>query len=352
MKHWEKLPITSQKGRITMSEIIDRIADRLMAAQEKPGSVFLYPHIGIDGDALGSALALAIVLRRIGIAVRLPMDEDIPDRLNFLPGLDLIERYHEDFLERFSQDQQLAIAIDCSDSERVGRRRDLFDLSPEKAALDHHVSGGESSGLCLIDPSAAAAGEIVFDLIALLESRAGRRLHDETTETLLMTAIISDTGGFVYSNTSSRTFRTAASLMDGEINLRRITYQLFDMTSQVRMRLMGRIFTDVRFSHDGRLALALVGQNLLSEYQATDADLEGVIAHLRNVAGVEVAFLIREIDRNLLRVNIRSSDCFNAADFARNFGGGGHPKAAGLQLRNMSLDDAARMIVDKAGEWL
>lgn len=335
-----------------MSEIIDRIADRLMSALDKPGSVFLYPHIGIDGDALGSALALALVLSRIGVPVRLPLDEDIPDRLNFLPGLDLIECYREDLLESFSRDQQLAIAIDCSDSERVGRRRALFDLSPEKAALDHHVSGGESGDLRWIDPSAAAAGEIVFDLITRLEKRAGRRLHDETTETLLMTAIISDTGGFVYSNTTARTFRTAASLMDGDINLRRITYQLFDMTSQVRMRLMGRIFTDVRFSHEGRLALALVGQNLLAEHQATDADLEGVIAHLRNVAGVEVAFLIREIDNDLLRVNIRSSDSFNAADFAQNYGGGGHPKAAGLQLRNMSLDDAARMIVDKAGEWL
>ena len=335
-----------------MTEIIDRIAERLLEAREKPGAVFLYPHIGIDGDTLGSALALTLVLRRIGVAVRLPLDEEIPDRLTFLPGLELIEPYNEELLESLVSDQQLAIAIDCSDSERVGRRRALFDRSPESAALDHHVSGGESGGLCWIDPSAAAAGEIIFDLIRRLENSTGMPLFTEDTETLLMTAIISDTGGFVYSNTSARTFRTAASLMDGEVNLRKITYQLFDMTSQERMRLMGRIFTDARFSHHGRMALALVGQNLLAEYQATDADLEGVVAHLRNVAGVEVAFLIREITGGLLRVNIRSSDGFNAADFAGMFGGGGHPKAAGLQLRDMGLEDAARLIIDKAGERL
>lgn len=337
---------------MTMSEIICRIADRLLAAREKPGAVFLYPHIGIDGDALGSALALAVVLKSIGIAVRLPLDEEIPDRLSFLPCLDMIEPYREDLLDDLAKDQQLALAIDCSDSERVGRRRPLFEQSPESGALDHHVSGGESGNLRWIDPSAAAAGEIVFDLIGLLEERLGQRLFTLDAEILLMTAIISDTGGFVYSNTSARTFRTAASLMDGEINLRRITYQLFDMTSQERMRLMGRIFTDARFSHQGRLALALVGQNILAEYGASDADLEGVVAHLRNVAGVEVAFLIREITPGIMRVNIRSSDGFNAADFARQFGGGGHPKAAGLQLRDLDLEAAARLIVDKAGEWL
>lgn len=335
-----------------MTELMDRIIDRLLAMRHEDGAVFLYPHIGIDGDALGSGLALALALRRAGVQVRMPLDEPIPDRLVFLPGLDLVEPYDDSLLDRFSASQRLAMAIDCSDSNRVGRRRALFDLAPEAAALDHHVSGGESGGLRLIDPSAAATGEIVFDLISRLETRLGERLMDEDTEMLLMTSIISDTGGFVYSNTSARTFRTAASLMDGELDLRRITYQLFDMTSQARMRLMGRIFTDARFSHDGRLALALVDQNILASFGATDADLEGVVAHLRNVAGVEVAFLIREIADKTLRVNIRSSDNFNAADFAHAFGGGGHPKAAGLQLRDMDLEAAASLIMQKAGEWL
>ena len=335
-----------------MSESIARLAERLLMARGTPGSVFLYPHVGVDGDALGSALALAVALRRIGVRVRLPLDEAVPDRLDFLPALDLIEPYGENLIEEMAADQQLALALDCSDGERAGRRKGLFDLAEQIAVIDHHVSGGDSGDLRWIDPEAAATGEMVFDLITVLEGRLGVSLIDKDIEILVMTAIISDTGGFVFSNTSARTFRTAAALMDGEVDLRRITYQLFDLTSQSRLRLMGRIFTGAVFHCEGRLALAMADQKLLSTCGAGDADLEGVVGHLRNVAGVEVAFLIRETADGKIRVNIRSSDQFNAARFAGLFGGGGHPKAAGLQLDYLGLDDAANLIIGKAGEWL
>ena len=337
---------------MTDFDIVDQLADRFLAARKTPGSIFIYPHVGIDGDSLGSALALAIVLQRLNINVRIPLDEPVPDRLLFLPALDLIEAYDESLIEDLASDQQLALALDCSDSERVGRRKALFDRSPQIAVIDHHVSGGESGLLRWIDPTAAAAGEMVFDLITLLEKKQSIRLFNKDVEILLMTAIISDTGGFVFSNTSARTFRTAAALMESEIDLRRITYQLFDLTSQERMRLMGRIFSDSQFHCGGRLALALVDQKLISEYGASDADVEGVVGHLRNVAGVEAAFLIRELPDGTIRVNIRSSDKFNASQFARLFGGGGHPKAAGLQLKPMNMKKAAALIIDKAGEWL
>lgn len=331
---------------------VGQLADRLLAAREIPGSIIIYPHIGIDGDAIGSALALAIVLEQLGVKVRLPLDEEVPDRLLFLPSLDRIEPFDEALIEEMAADQQLALLLDCSDGDRAGRRKALFDLAPQVAVIDHHVSGGESGTLRWVDPQAAATGEMVFELILELEKRLKTQLIDKNIEILLLTAIISDTGGFVFSNTSARTFRTAAALMDRQIDLRRITYHLFDLTSQERLRLMGRVFTEARFHCDGRLAMALADQKLITSCGASDADLEGVIGHLRNVAGVEVAFLIRELADGTLRVNIRSSDDFNAAQFARLFGGGGHAKAAGLQLKPMNLDAAADLIIDKAGEWL
>ncbi len=335
-----------------MTDQLDQITDRILSARSRAGSIYLYPHIGVDGDALGASLALLLVLRRLGVRARLLLDEPVPERLLFLPALDLIEPYDEKRLDEMTADQQLALAVDCSEGTRVGRRQALFDQAPQTAVLDHHVSGGESGNLRWIDPSAAATGEMVFDLVSRLGSLLGEDLFSPEAATLLMTAIISDTGGFVYSNTSARTFRTAASLMANAINLRQITYQLFDLTSQERLRLMGRVFSDAVFSHQGRLALAVADRRLLEECGASDGDLDGVIAHLRNVAGVEVAFLIREMKDGVLRVNIRSNEHFNAAEFARGFGGGGHPKAAGLQMRGLSLADAARQIIDKAGEWL
>ncbi|MGI6334305.1 MAG: DHH family phosphoesterase [Saccharofermentanales bacterium] len=337
---------------MTELDSVSQLVDRLLAAEHMPGSIFIYPHVSIDGDALGSMLALANALGQLNIRVRMPLDEEITDRLLFLPELDRLEPFDESLIAELASDQQFALLVDCSDSERTGRRKALSDLSPQIGVIDHHVSGGQSGFLRWIDPKAAAVGEMVYDLIVELEKRKGRPLFNQTIGILLMTAIISDTGGFSFSNVSARTFRTAAALMEHDIDLRTITYYLFDLTSQERMRLMGRVFADAQFHYHGRLAIALVDQELLTSCGADDADLEGVIGHLRNVAGVEVAFLIRELPGQDLRVNIRSSEEFNAAEFARLFGGGGHPRAAGLQFQPMPLDKAAALIINKAGEWL
>jgi bifunctional oligoribonuclease and PAP phosphatase NrnA len=335
-----------------MADIMNQIAARLLRCQKLPGSVYLYPHVGVDGDSLGTCLALLLVFRKAGIPARLLLDEPVPYRLTFLPNLDLIEPFSEGNLQDLAADQQLAMAVDCSDGTRTGRRQALFDRAPQVIVLDHHVSGGESGPLRCIDATAAAVGEMAFDLIRILGERLQTDLLDLSTATLLMAAIVSDTGGFVFANTSARTFKTAACLMTFDVDLRRLTYHLFDLTSQARLRLMGRLFSDARFLHQGKLAIAMAGQLLLEETGASDADLEGVINYLRNAAGVEAAFLIREMPDGSLRVNIRGSDRFDAAEFAGRFGGGGHPRAAGLQLSGMTLDEAASMIAQKAGEQL
>jgi len=334
-----------------MSSRPAQIANRLLALRGQPGEVFLYPHIDTDGDALGSSLALLRSLRQIDVRARLLLDEPVPERLKFLPALDLIETGAELAAECAAK-QKLALLIDCAEAERTGRRRALVEQAEQIAAIDHHIDASQSGGLFWIDPTAAAAGEMVFDLICQLGKTARAELIDDTNAFLLMTAVVSDTGSFIFSNTSARTFRVAASLMARPVDLRQITYQLFDLTSQERLRLMGRLFTDAQFYLSGRLVLATASQHLLDEYGATDQDLDGVINHLRNVGGVEAAFLIREMNDSSLRVSIRGSDSFNAAEFAGGFGGGGHRKAAGLVLKGLTLAEAAALIRDKAGERL
>jgi bifunctional oligoribonuclease and PAP phosphatase NrnA len=335
-------------------EVLERIADELVACrfQPAPAEVQLYPHVGVDGDALGSCLALLLALAKIGVKARLLLDEPIPDRLAFLPGLDQIEPFDESKVGVYAAGQRLALLVDCNDSSRVGRRQTLAVQSPLLGILDHHIFIGECGPLRCVDTAAAAVGETVFDLLRILEQRLQASLFDLQIATLLMTAIISDTGGFVFSNTSARTFLTAASLMTYDVNLREITYQLFDLTSQSKLRLMGRLFGNARFSRQGRLAVTVASRALLAETGASDGDLEGLVNHLRNVAGVEVAFLVREAQDGSIRVNIRTSDHFNAASFAARFGGGGHAKAAGLTLTGVTPDEAAELLLNKAGELL
>ncbi|MDD3503330.1 MAG: DHHA1 domain-containing protein [Eubacteriales bacterium] len=335
-----------------MIDIRINIMNRLLEAREKKDCVYLYPHVGADGDALGSSLALLLVLKKLHIPSRLLLDEPVSPKLGFLPHLDAPEVFAEGRIVEFETEQKIALAVDCADSERTGRRQVIFDSAEVKMALDHHVSSGESGGLRYIDAHAAAAAEIIADLIADFEQHLNMTLMDRSIATLLMAALISDTGRFVYSNTTSRSFRTAAWLMEYEPDIRMITYQLFDLNSQTRLRLTGRIFTDTEFCCDGRLAIALVDQNLLSEYGATEHDLEGIVSQLRNVEGVEVSFVLRQHTNGDIKVNIRSSDGFNASEFARSYGGGGHPKAAGMTLKSQNLQQTAQQLKQAALRFL
>lgn len=328
------------------------IMRRLLEAGENKEGVILYPHIGADGDALGSSLALYLVLKKLDLNVWLLLDEPVSPKLRFMPEWQSAIVFVDEAANEWQSRQRLALAIDCADSDRTGRRRVVFDEAECQMALDHHVSSGESKNLRLIDAQAAATAEIIADLISDLEGHLQVKLMDRDIASLLMTALISDTGRFVYSNTTARSFKTAAWLMEYEPDLRLITYQLFDLSTQVRLRLMGRLFTDAEFCLDGRLAIAVVDQKLLDEYNATEHDIEGIVSQLRNVSGVEVSFVLRQLTDGSVKVNIRSSDGFNASEFARGYGGGGHPKAAGMTLKNSDLHQVADMLRQDAGRYL
>jgi phosphoesterase RecJ-like protein len=330
---------------------IDRLAERLLACRTNEQSVYLYPHVNIDGDALGSALALLLVLDALGVHTCLPLDEPVPPKLDFLPGLDRIT-WMNDRDGPVCREQTLALLIDCSDPSRLGNRGTLCEKARERWVLDHHIARRLPDDREIVDTRAAAAAELVHDLIRALELLSGRELLDRSCAVLLMTALISDTGGFVFSNTTKRSFAIAADLMDDDLDLRQITYRLFHRSSLARLHLMGRIFSEARFSHSGRIVLALVGQELMQDCNATDDDLDGIIGYLRNVSGVEMAMILRLLPDETIRVNIRSGPEIDAAAFAGSYGGGGHPRAAGMTLAGMSLETAAAALLQKAGELL
>ena len=320
-------------------------------------AVYLYPHISVDGDAVGSVLALGLALEKVGVPFYFPLDEAIPPKLAFLPALDRVESIDADALAMaarpVSRPRQLAaVAIDCSGPERLGARRTWYLQAPVQLVLDHHVSDRPAEPGYVIDTTAAAVGELVFELISILGKKTNRNLMDPTLAMLLMVAIMSDTGSFVYSNTTSRTFSIAAQLMQPPLDLRAITYELFDRSSAAKLRLRGQIFSAAQISHQDRIIYAAVDEPMMVRCQASDHDLDGIIADLRNVSGIDAAFLVRCQPDGTLRVNIRSSERFDAAAFARQFGGGGHPRAAGMTLAGMTLADAADVIVQKAGECL
>ena len=346
MKQWQ----AGRQISPTMQKKIRQLARRLLECSQKEGAVYLYPHVDVDGDALGSSLALLLALEKLDITAVLPLDEPVPANLEFLPALDRI--WHMDQDSQPQPEQALALLLDCAEISRLGKRASLPEQAAQTWVLDHHILGREAGEREIIDTSAAAVAELVYHLIRLLEEYSGRKLRERDCAVLLLAGLISDTGGFVFSNTTKRSFSIAADLMDDQIDLQNINYQLFHKSSQARLCLMGQVFCKTEYHLSGRLALCLVDQATLAFCGASDDDLEGIINYLRNVSGVDLALILRQQADGTIKLNIRSSEAVDAARLAAAFAGGGHARAAGASLIGMDLAKAKTVLMQKAGELL
>jgi len=329
------------------------IAEQLLLQADSDKEVQIFPHIRVDGDSLGSAAAMAMVLKKLGIRARVFMDEPVPERLAFVEiQPDLYEIFDREKLDAYKADQGEVLAVDCSQGDRMGRSGELFSMAAEALIIDHHISSGNSQGFRFIDPKAAAAAELVLKVIHIIEEKTNRKLLDPAVSNCLMVGLQSDTGRFSYQNTTSDTFRAAAELLENGANVYINAYNLFDLTNVERMRLTARALSAARFFYGGKLALTVVTQDMIRECQATEDASDGLASNLRDIKGVIVSFAIRETADGEVRVNVRSYSPFDSAAFAAKFGGGGHQRAAGFTVQKMPVNEVCRQIIEKAGEEL
>ncbi len=311
------------------------------------GSVALLPHERFDADAIGAAISLAQVLTAIGCVATVMVDEAPPASMSHLPLLDIVKIYEPD---ASCAPFDFALAVDCHEADRLGARAACFSLSRLRGSVDHHVFSDEPGELDLIVPTASSTCELVYDIIQDLETLVARQLFDSRIATLLLAGMITDTGRYAYSNTTPACLRQAASLLERfSVDLSRLHYHLYERTSVGRLQIKGDILASIVPVEDGRILTAHVTRDALNRRGVTDDDLAYFASDIRAAEGNEVVFLFVETDdRQGVRINIRSNGCFDAAAFARRFGGGGHLRAAGMTLRNTPLEQAVDMIVREA----
>lgn len=334
-----------------MSESAAAIAGHLLLLTDSSKEVQIFPHVRVDGDCLGSSAAIALVLNELNIRARVYMDEPIPERLAFI-GLDpsLFEVFDPYKWDAYLEKQGSVIAVDCSEASRMGRSGNLFAHGTDYLVIDHHISSGQSQGLRYIEPKAAATAELVLEIIHLLEEKTGSKLLNADVSNCLMIGLQSDTGRFSYQNTTPKTFRAAAELLENGANVYINAYNLFDVTNVERMRLTAMALSGAKFFCGGKIALTVVTQDMIRECQASEDASDGLAASLRDIKGVIASFAVRETSDGEIRVNVRSYLPFDAAAFAAKFGGGGHQRAAGFSMQNVSSSEVSDIIIEKAGE--
>jgi phosphoesterase RecJ-like protein len=290
---------------------------------EKNTNFLITSHKNIDGDAIGSELALYFVLKKLNKKPVIINQDKIPRIYNFLPGSHKVYYMENNNVDVKNID--VGIIVDCSNFERIDETYKIFKNIKNIINIDHHNSNKKFGKLNYIDSSASSVGEIIYDLIKFINFD----LLDKNISTCLYTAIITDTGSFKYSNVSSKTFSIASILASKGINTNLIANNIYNRNTFAGLKLLGEALLTLETDESNYISWLTITRNILKTTKANDEEIEGIIDIARTLENTEISILFRETKDNKIKVSFRSKGNFNVDEFARNFNGGGHPNSSG-----------------------
>lgn len=332
-----------RKGRRRMS------TKKIAAIIKNAEKVAILPHVSVDGDGLGSSLALALALTAMGKKAQVFLEENVPYTFSFLPGMHLLNIFEDslnnsDFRENGGCD--LVIALDTGDMERLGKRALIFGRTENTVNIDHHQTNTGFAACNYVGTEFSAVGEMIY----LLLNELGVTM-DTAMATCLYVAISTDTGGFRYSNTTSLTHRITAELLNAGVEVADISQKVFDTMSMAKTKLMGKAIDSLEFFENGKISVITLTDAMMKETGAGDADCDGIVNIGRNVCGVEATAMLRQKGADEIRVNLRSNTYVDVSRVAQAFAGGGHKKAAGCTIRG-SIQTVKQKIVQELQKQL
>ena len=297
-------------------------------------------HENPEGDAIGSELALALALRKIGKTATVLNSDPVPGNLRFLPGADTV-RSEED-----GSGYEVAVVLDCGSPERTGRVGAELRKCPLTVNIDHHLTNGRHGDYCLIDPEAAATGVLIYRVLAAMGIPVDRSIAVN-----LYVSILTDTGSFRYSNANPEAFGIAGEMIGHGVDPWGVSEKVYESQSRERIGLLGRVLSSLEFAGDGRIAAITTMRKDLDDFRSKKDSLEGFINYPRSIEGVEVAVSFREEGDDEFRVSFRSKGRVDVSRIAAGFGGGGHRNASGCSVPG-PLPDAKRRVFEALGKAL
>src|SRR5215468_3146694 len=289
----------------------------------------LTSHARPDGDAIGSALACSQILRLLGKPAEVVMHDPVPRIYQPLPFADRVVQ-----ADRVNGHYEAAILLECDSIQRTRLEglENQFLIS-----IDHHASGRPFAHVNWIDPQATATAELVHQLA----KAAGVKISREIA-TCLYTALLTDTGSFMFKGTNEQTFALARELVLAGADPAQCAQNVYFAHSTAKMRLLGAALSNLH--REGPLAWIWVTRDQMERSLAKEEDCEGIVNYALSIQDVEVAAFFREMADGRYRVSLRSKGGLNVAEVAEHFGGGGHQCASGLSLDGPLSIAVARML--------
>ena len=279
-------------------------------------------HVNGEGDSFGSQLALAHLLRQLGKEVFVINDSAVPVNLQWLPEMDLLQQPGE-ALPAYDA----LFVVDVPVLERLGKVATLRDPAKPIIVIDHHVPQQPYGAINYIDPTAAAAGQLVYRLYEAL-----RVPMDRVAAIQIYVTLLTDTGSFRYSNTTAEVHQIAAQLIESGVEPADIYQNIYEHHTVDDLRLQAAALDVLKTSDDGKLAWIALSQALLTRLGLTLESSEALIDLPRSLWGTEAVFVTREIAPNSWRVSLRSKGRIDVNQVAKQFGGGGHRAASGCTI--------------------
>jgi phosphoesterase RecJ-like protein len=313
---------------------VAELAPRIWQVIENAPVVTAVTHKDADGDTLGSALALAQALEPIGKAVAVVSSPPVPGAWWFLPGIERVNR-------QAPLPHAPVFIFDASDASRAGQYEAVVRQAVVVVNVDHHVSNAQFGTINLVLTDAASTGELVYDLL-----KAWKLHIPPGAASCLYATILSDTGGFRHENSSAHALRAAAELVQLGADPVAMARGLFKSRPASSLRMQGRILQGLHFEFDDRLVWGSISQSGLRDSGATTDQADSAIDQLNTVRGQELAILFKEAGPRLTKISIRSRDQVDAAELAGKFGGGGHRRAAGIELAMPLKEAEARVLAE------
>lgn len=379
-------------------DIIDR--SQALELIKTAKNILIAPSSPMDGDSIGSSLALMSVFRKIGKTVTVASADPVPDSLKFLPYVNQIEtslpntkdfvisldtktadvdhmKYeveagkiniiitpkngkfspHDISFIRGDSNFDLIITVDTGDLVQIGKlyeeNKSLFEKGP-LLNIDHHASNSKFGTHNFLDYSAASTTQMLTGLIKDLQKESPEALIDEDVATLLLTGIITDTGSFQHSNTSPEAFEVAADLLELGGRQQEIIKHLFKTKSLQTLKLWGRVLSKIKYIDSCNLVYSTISLKDLEETGAKSDDSGGIIDELMsNAPKSEVVMLIKEKEPGFLSGSLRApGNLADVSEIAGRIGGGGHKKAAGFRIKGKSLEDGLAQAIDVISNYI
>src|SRR4051812_21144702 len=300
-----------------------------------------------DGDGCGSEVAMALLLAQKGVRAKIVNPTPWPALYSFL----LEDSGVRDETGKGSAALKSVdglVVLDISDVKRLGNLAEsVRQFAKPKVVIDHHVpSDDPPAETILTDTNACATGELIYDFACTLDLEITPAIARAT-----YIAMLTDTGGFRFSNTTPRCHAIAGELLDAGVDPEDMYVRVYASAPPGRIQLLAEVLATLEFDMDIGLTWLSMGPGMLEKYDVRPEDLDGIVEHARSIAGTRMAIFFRDLGHGKVKISFRSTGKVDVNAFARQFSGGGHAKASGAMVTG-SMDEVRTKVIAAARDLL